>query len=108
MVVYILTQGYQERITVHDGRNIAPNPRDWVLNHDASEARRQLGDISRDLLGFSPDQVGGPPYTVKIQVDRFKGEWLVWRHGMTISAFERDILWKIDNPVINIYPHNWV
>ncbi|MCJ1389724.1 hypothetical protein MMC18_002581 [Xylographa bjoerkii] len=42
-----------------------------------------------------------------VQVDRYKKEWLEWTSGMDDATFLRKFLWRIDDPIINIYPKNW-
>ena len=58
----------------------------------------------RELLGGD----AGNPTHCKVQVDRFKGEWLEYRADMTANQFLEEFLWKIDDPLINIYPFDWV
>ena len=42
-----------------------------------------------------------------VQVDRYKREWLEWSSRMNDQTFLRDLIWKIDDPTINVYPKNW-
>jgi len=55
----------------------------------------------RELLGKDTEDA-------HIEVDRYKREWLLWERKMGLTQFYTNILWKIDHPVINVYPRNWV
>ena len=44
----------------------------------------------------------------KIEVDRYKKEWLYWHHEVSDLDFLHDIFYKIDGGIINIYPLDWV
>ncbi|MCJ1281942.1 hypothetical protein MMC26_001265 [Xylographa opegraphella] len=45
--------------------------------------------------------------TARVQVDRHKKEWLMWDSNMDNHAFLIDLLWRIDDPTINVYPTDW-
>ena len=46
--------------------------------------------------------------SVRIQVDRFKCEWLEWSERMNNNAFLHDVIFKIDDSTLNVYPSGWV
>ena len=65
-----------------------------------------LAGISQELLGRDPRRANAP---IQLQVDRYKDEWLYWEmHYMDPVEFMREVFWKIDDAIINIYPVGWV
>ena len=72
---------------------------------DLSEMEKNLTNFKQALVGLSDGyrviDVNLPP--LKIQVDRYKDEWLRWDMYMGAEDFHHDIFLKIDDPVINVY-----
>ena len=72
------------------------------------EVRRELEQIAQRLLGHGIEAPGEAGGLVNIQVDRFKGEWIRWHTSMSDQDFLHRVIWWIDDPMINIYPGDWV
>jgi hypothetical protein len=49
-----------------------------------------------------------PWHKYRVQVNRFKAEWILWRREFTLKQFMEEFFWKIDDPVINVYPHDFM
>ena len=92
----------QERVTVRDGRNMAAEPEIWTVNQTYQEG---LETITRNLLGSGAFGISNHVY---VEVDRFEREWLDFHEGMTLKELFQELLCRIDDPHINIYPTNWV
>ena len=92
---------------VRDGRDIL-SARQWkfVTTGDDPERDTQtrFNEIVHDLLGVTTEPI-------KIQVDRFmaqNGELLDYSSSMHPNTFIGNIVYKIDDNVINIFPSSWV
>ena len=70
-----------------------------------AEMARNLEYFKKALVSLSGGRrrmdINLPP--LKIQVDRYKDEWLRWDMYMGPSDFHHDVFLKIDDPVINVY-----
>ncbi len=49
-----------------------------------------------------------PENKVYIQVAKYQSEWLSFDYSTPEDTFRKEVLHKIDDPDINIYPHDWV
>ena len=54
--------------------------------------------IITDLFGYRPDCE-----TIPLQVDRYKKEWLELEPFLDHDEARREVFWKIDDPIINVY-----
>ena len=110
----------QSSLTLRDGRN--------TLRHKSIDVASD--SIANRIAGFTGGFIHGTgiqpafnkaltelmmsetePVAVeraRLQVARYQGEWLEWYVDMPLNDFLARLLWKVDDPVINIYPSNWV
>ena len=117
-----LTMYVQENITIRDGRN--------SLRHETVKVDLDRNTHPPDLQSLSRNQIcggdiqprfdaavtkllttGEEPVDAKnarLQVARYQGEWLDWTPGKPLAEFLTHVLWKIDDPCINVYPCDWV
>lgn len=65
----------------------------WLLDQFTIKIREILGADATAAL---------------IRMHRFPEEPLVWRHNMEPLTFITEIMWRIDHPIINVYPVDWV
>ena len=117
---YCLTWSMQSSFTLRDGRNtlqhgsidVAPNS---VANRVAgltrglvfgTELQPAFNKALTELLASGPEPVAVE--RARLQVARYQGEWLEWYADMPINDFLFKLLWKVDDPVINVYPIEWV
>ncbi|KAL9116896.1 MAG: hypothetical protein Q9187_006573, partial [Circinaria calcarea] len=93
-------------IVVRDGRDIL-SARQWKFvttgNDPGLDTQTRFNEIVQELLGITTEPI-------KIQVDRFSdrnGEWLDYSSSMHPNDFIGNIIYKIDDNVINILPCSW-
>jgi len=80
------------RVFTHYGQ--LQTGREWLKDEFRTAIRRLLG------------AEGAGAATVKMH--RFPEESLTWREDMEPFEFVTEFIWKIDHPILNIYPVDWV
>ena len=95
-------------ITVRDGRDTRikaiwelPDPHS-ELNWSARQMRAEIEKVIDQVMASTPW------HKYRVQVNRFKAEWILWRREFTLKQFMEEFFWKIDDPVINVYPHDFM
>ena len=93
----------KESIRVLDGGNRASTQL-WdckgVYSTDPSLFALSMKGLAEILADYGID---ADTRTVVLQVDRYKREPIEMRPNMNQDEFRREVLWKIDDPIINVY-----
>ena len=110
----------QSSLTLRDGRNTL---RHKSIDVTSSSVANRVAGLTGEFIHGTGIQTafnkaltelmasGPEPVAVKravLQVARYQGEWLDWYVDMSFNDFLSKLLWKVDDPVINIYPSDWV
>ena len=105
------TNVLQPMLVLRDGRNLL-NEVDYSLSlkGDTAEAMIEKFRLAVQALFAPRTAMDGQRRirSVRMQVDRFKDEWLEWSERMDHNAFLHDVIFKIDDSAINVYPNGWV
>ena len=110
----------QSNLTLRDGRNTLQHrsidvPSDSIADRIAgltsgfiygTGIQPAFNKALIELMAAGPEPVAVE--RVKLQVARYQGEWLEWYADMPLNDFLSRLLWKVDDPIINVYPSDWV